>query len=183
MWTAASPKNELVDRTFGHAPVVVPLAAGALLLLYDERRRKLKAAIGLASLAVQLGAAVALLARATTIPAQVYALGDRPAPFGIVLVADRLSAMIAARGRAWNRCARLFARALASRRSALPLAGPVPPDGTERRVPDRRPLQPIRILRADAGRLLCTRASRLGHRARAREPALHRDQPDGSLSS
>ncbi|HEX6412311.1 MAG TPA: monovalent cation/H+ antiporter subunit D [Burkholderiales bacterium] len=76
------------------APVVVPLAAGALLLLYDERRRKLKAAIGLASLAVQLGAAVALLARATTIPAQVYALGDWPAPFGIVLVADRLSAMM-----------------------------------------------------------------------------------------
>ena len=62
------------------APVVVLLAAGALLLLYDERRRKLKAAIGLASLAVQLGAAVALLARATTIPAQVYALGDWPAP-------------------------------------------------------------------------------------------------------
>lgn len=76
------------------APVVVPLAAGALLLLYDERRRKLKAAIGLASLAVQLGAAVALLGRATTIPAQVYALGDWPAPFGIVLVADRLSAMM-----------------------------------------------------------------------------------------
>jgi multicomponent K+:H+ antiporter subunit D len=75
-------------------PVVVPLAAGALLLLFDERHRTLTAAIGLASLAAQLAVAAALLARADTVPAQVYALGNWPAPFGIVLVADRLSAMM-----------------------------------------------------------------------------------------
>ena len=49
------------------APVVVPLAAGALLLLYDERRRKLKAAIGLLRSPCS-SAQLALLARATTFP-------------------------------------------------------------------------------------------------------------------
>ena len=76
------------------APVVVPLAAGALMLLFEERRHALKAAIGLASLAIQLAAALALLAGSNTAGARVYALGDWPAPFGIVLVADRLSAMM-----------------------------------------------------------------------------------------
>src|SRR5512145_305402 len=75
-------------------PVAVPLAAGALMLFLDERRYALKATIGLGSLAVLLAAAVALLTRADTAGAQVYALGSWPAPFGIVLVADRLSAVM-----------------------------------------------------------------------------------------
>src|SRR5688572_1861441 len=75
-------------------PVLVPLVAGALMLLLDERRHGLKAAIGLASLALQLATAVALLSRADTADARVYALGNWPAPFGVVLVADRLSAMM-----------------------------------------------------------------------------------------
>ena len=75
-------------------PVAIPLAAGALMLFVDERRHALKAVIGLASLAVMLAAAVALLALADTNRAQVYALGSWPAPFGIVLVADRLSGVM-----------------------------------------------------------------------------------------
>jgi multicomponent K+:H+ antiporter subunit D len=75
-------------------PVLAPLAAGTLMLFLDERRHRLKAAIGLASLAVLLAAAVGLLARAGRGAAEVYALGSWPAPFGIVLVADRLSAVM-----------------------------------------------------------------------------------------
>jgi multicomponent K+:H+ antiporter subunit D len=76
------------------APLAVPLAAGALMLLLDERRHALKAAISLASLALLLAAAIGLLARADAAVTQVYPLGDWPAPFGIVLVADRLSAVM-----------------------------------------------------------------------------------------
>jgi multicomponent K+:H+ antiporter subunit D len=52
-------------------PVVLPLAAGALMLLVDERRHALKAGIGLASLALLLAAAGALVARADAAVTQV----------------------------------------------------------------------------------------------------------------
>ncbi len=71
-------------------PVVLPLATAALIVLVDERRYALKAAISLASLVLLVAVAVALLAMGAT--TRVYALGNWPAPFGIVLVADRLSA-------------------------------------------------------------------------------------------
>ena len=70
-------------------PIVVPLVAAALIVLVDERRYGVKAAISLASLVVLIGTAVALLGTSGT--TRVYALGGWPAPFGIVLVADRLS--------------------------------------------------------------------------------------------
>jgi len=73
-------------------PIVLPLAAGALMLLLDERRERLKAAISLVALALLLAAALALLRLADHPLAPVYALGSWPAPFGIVLVADRLAA-------------------------------------------------------------------------------------------
>jgi len=73
-------------------PIVLPLAAGALMLLLDERRERLKAAISLVALALLLAAALALLPLADRPLAPVYALGSWPAPFGIVLVADRLAA-------------------------------------------------------------------------------------------
>ena len=73
-------------------PIVLPLAAGALMLLLDERRERLKAAISLAALLLLLAAALALLRLADRPLAPVYALGSWPAPFGIVLVVDRLAA-------------------------------------------------------------------------------------------
>lgn len=73
-------------------PVVLPLAAGALMLLLDERRERLKAAISLVALGLLLVAAVALLRSADQVLAPVYAVGSWPAPFGVVLVADRLAA-------------------------------------------------------------------------------------------
>ena len=76
------------------APIVLPLLAGALMLLLDERRQWLKAAMSGVSVAAVLAAALALGARIDGDAALVYALGDWRAPFGIVLVADRLSVLM-----------------------------------------------------------------------------------------
>jgi multicomponent K+:H+ antiporter subunit D len=78
------------------APVVLPLVAGGLMLLFDERRRAVRAAINVASTFALVAIAVALLRRAEAAPgpAAVYLLGGWPAPFGIVLVLDRLSALM-----------------------------------------------------------------------------------------
>ena len=74
------------------APIVLPLAVGAALLLVEERRHRTKALVSL-SAAIALAALAALLVVRADAPAShVYRLGSWPAPFGIVLVADRLSA-------------------------------------------------------------------------------------------
>jgi multicomponent K+:H+ antiporter subunit D len=79
------------------APIVLPLLAGAAMLLFGERGRNAKAAINVASTLGLLAIAVALLASANASSAGAvitYRLGDWPVPFGIVLVADRLSALM-----------------------------------------------------------------------------------------
>ena len=76
------------------AAVALPLAVAALMLPLDERRHRLKAALSLAASFALLAIAIALVSRATAPVAHVYALGGWPAPFGIVLVADRLSALM-----------------------------------------------------------------------------------------
>ena len=76
------------------APVVLPLVAGALLAVYDERRQFLKGLINLFSTLANLAIAIPLLQAADTNAPGVYLLGNWPAPFGIVLVLDRLSAMM-----------------------------------------------------------------------------------------
>ena len=73
-------------------PIVLPLAAGALMLLVE--RRSLRVALSLVSLLLLVAAAVALVRAADQPLAPVYALGGWPAPFGIVLVADRLAAIM-----------------------------------------------------------------------------------------
>ena len=76
-------------------PVVLPLATGALLLLFDERRHALKAAVNVASTLTLVACGDRACCGSPMLPStQVYALGDWPAPFGIVLVADRLSAVM-----------------------------------------------------------------------------------------
>jgi len=82
-------------------PIVVPLVAGALLLLVRESRRTVRLGIAFGSLLVQLAAAATLLYLTTDAAADVwvdgigvYAIGSWPAPFGIVLVIDRLSALM-----------------------------------------------------------------------------------------
>lgn len=83
------------------APILVPLLAGALMMLIDERRRTLKAALGVASAVTLLALAVLLLMMADgTAPGtnaatvRVYRLGNWPSLFGIVLVLDRLAALM-----------------------------------------------------------------------------------------
>jgi len=79
------------------APIVIPLLAGTLMILIGERSRSLKAALGLASAAALLAVAVALLwlsDSADGAAARVYRLGNWPSLFAIVLVLDRLSALM-----------------------------------------------------------------------------------------
>ena len=75
-------------------PIVLPLAAGAIMLIVDEGRLALKAAIGLGSTLLLVAAGIALTMLADVSPVTVYRVGDWHAPFGIVLVVDRLSAVM-----------------------------------------------------------------------------------------
>ena len=76
------------------APIVLPLAVAALLLLIGDRHHLLKAAVSVGACVLLVFAAVALVTSAAGSTVHVYRLGDWPAPFGIVLAADRLSAMM-----------------------------------------------------------------------------------------
>lgn len=82
------------------APILIPVVAGAIMMLYDDRRRQTKLGIGLVSLFLMLLASVELLSGVKGISGPgstvvgLYPLGDWPMPYGIVLVLDRLSAMM-----------------------------------------------------------------------------------------
>ncbi|WP_262031176.1 monovalent cation/H+ antiporter subunit D [Microvirga sp. Mcv34] len=79
-------------------PIVLPLISGALMLLLEERRRSLKAGIGIATTVILLVVSLVLLQQADEIAPgtglRTYQLGNWPAPFGIVLVLDRLAALM-----------------------------------------------------------------------------------------
>lgn len=82
-------------------PIIIPLLAGACQLLLKDSRRRVRIGISLASVLAQLLVAVELLLITSGIQASpwfghiaVYLLGDWPAPFGIVMVADRLAAIM-----------------------------------------------------------------------------------------
>jgi multicomponent K+:H+ antiporter subunit D len=77
-------------------PIVLPLAAGALLMLIEDRHHTAKLVIDLVATLLLLAVALALLVRTGDDAANVttYQLGGWPAPFGIVLVVDRLSALM-----------------------------------------------------------------------------------------
>ncbi len=79
------------------APILIPFIAGAVMLLYDESQRRAKLALSLASTTALLAVTILLVARASAAEASevgVYLLGDWPVPVAIVLVVDRLSAML-----------------------------------------------------------------------------------------
>lgn len=81
-------------------PVLLPLLAGAALLLLEETRHTLKALISLGSTVLLLVVAVTLMRMADQSPDAAgsmslsYAVADWPPPFAIVLVLDRLSALM-----------------------------------------------------------------------------------------
>jgi multicomponent K+:H+ antiporter subunit D len=75
-------------------PVAIPALAGALLLIFGGRIAAARV-IGIGAALLTLLATVMLVAEAGSGTYGVYALGNWIAPFGIVLVADRLSALLA----------------------------------------------------------------------------------------
>jgi multicomponent K+:H+ antiporter subunit D len=80
------------------APILLPLLTAAIMLMLGEKHRPLKARINLFSSLLGLGISVALLQWTQTTGAPgsigVYLPGNWQLPFGIVLVVDRLSAMM-----------------------------------------------------------------------------------------
>lgn len=78
------------------APIILPLVTGAFLLLFDERRHTFKSLVNIAATLGLLLIAGTLVAQADVegSVASVYLLGNWAAPYGIVLVVDRLSAMM-----------------------------------------------------------------------------------------
>jgi multicomponent K+:H+ antiporter subunit D len=80
------------------APILLPLLTAAIMLMLGERHRPLKAKINLFSSVVGLFISVLLLqwTQTTGVPGSigVYLPGNWQAPFGIVLVVDRLSALM-----------------------------------------------------------------------------------------
>src|SRR3546814_12930443 len=80
------------------APIVLPLVVAATMLLFDERRRWLKRALGIVTSLALLAISLLLLQLVNTPAADggpakplVYLLGNWAAPFGIVVIAARLS--------------------------------------------------------------------------------------------
>jgi multicomponent K+:H+ antiporter subunit D len=80
------------------APILLPLLTAAVMLMLGEKHRPLKAKINLLSSLLGLGIAVMLLqwTQTTGVPGSigVYLPGNWQVPFGIVLVVDRLSALM-----------------------------------------------------------------------------------------
>jgi multicomponent K+:H+ antiporter subunit D len=74
------------------APVLLPFSAGVLLLLLRDQSMVMQRSLALLAGLLQLGLTIALLLQVADGQMLVYRLGDWPAPWGIVLVADRLAA-------------------------------------------------------------------------------------------
>ncbi|SFB75227.1 multisubunit potassium/proton antiporter, PhaD subunit [Polaromonas sp. OV174] len=80
------------------APIALPMLTAALMLLLREEHQRLKIALNLVSTLLGLAVSIALLVWANRQGASatmdVYLLGNWPAPYGIVLALDRLSALM-----------------------------------------------------------------------------------------
>ncbi|MDP3249398.1 MAG: monovalent cation/H+ antiporter subunit D [Polaromonas sp.] len=98
--------DTLLEATMPHlvaVPILVPMLTAALMLLLGEHRRRTKAALTVISGLIGLLAALALLRWVNALDTGtgpgsigVYLAGNWRAPFGIVLVADRLSTLMLA---------------------------------------------------------------------------------------
>ena len=104
---SASPPHLVV------APIILPLVTAALLLLLGDQRRRAQALLGLSSTCAGLLVAAEILRRTNAQGglASVYLASNWEAPFGIVLVADRLSALMLLLTGVVSVCAALYAEA------------------------------------------------------------------------
>jgi multicomponent K+:H+ antiporter subunit D len=98
-------------------PIILPLLSAALLMLPGARRRPWQAILNIAATLGGLVVAVALLRRADAAggAVSVYLAANWEAPFGIVLVADRLSAFMLVLVGIVSSCVALYAEAVWSR--------------------------------------------------------------------
>lgn len=76
------------------APILLPLFSGALLVLFSRRGLGFQRVLSFAATMALLPIALQLFTQTFTGAIQAYLLGDWPAPFGITLVLDRLSALM-----------------------------------------------------------------------------------------
>lgn len=76
------------------APILIPLLTALGLLLLPDRLRRHARVLSSLSAVVQLAVAVFLVHTATAGELQVYTLGNWAPPYGIILVLDRLSALM-----------------------------------------------------------------------------------------
>ena len=74
-------------------PIAIPALAAPLTLLLMRRHPGWAVGVGFASCAAMLVCALTLLVQANGGVVRAYAVGDWAAPFGIVLVVDRLAAI------------------------------------------------------------------------------------------
>ncbi|MCR6686578.1 monovalent cation/H+ antiporter subunit D [Pseudoxanthomonas sp.] len=81
-------------------PILVPLFAGALALMFEHRRFGMlpQRLVAWISLAAMLAVSVSLAREAASGRIEVYLLGDWPARLGIALMVDRLSALLLVTG-------------------------------------------------------------------------------------
>jgi multicomponent K+:H+ antiporter subunit D len=75
-------------------PLLIPLVSGAVLFLTGGRGNGRERAVSIAATATLLPVSLLLLVHTAAGEMPIYYVGDWPAPFGICLVADRLSALM-----------------------------------------------------------------------------------------
>ena len=75
-------------------PILVPALTASLLLILRRAPAAMSRVVNVIATLCLFAVALAVFVRAEAGVPLVYALGDWPAPFGIVLVADRLSAFM-----------------------------------------------------------------------------------------
>jgi len=76
------------------APIVLPAILAPFIIMVLRYHLDLQRIFSVAGVVGLLGIALTITAQAAGGEIHVYELGDWPAPFGIVLVLDRLSAMM-----------------------------------------------------------------------------------------
>ena len=105
------------------APIALPMFTAALLLLLREEQQRLKFGVSLVSTLVGLLVSIALLQwvhrQGAEVGMGVYLPGNWPAPFGIVLVLDRLTALMLLLTSLVALCSVLFAGARWQRAGVL----------------------------------------------------------------